>query len=253
MGNNKLRIAIVSSPRCGNTWIRSTLSAAMNLVELSAHNYLDIAQPLPDRCILQVHWYREPNYQKWLHSHEFKVITLARHPLDILVSVTSFVRYEPMTERWLEGNAGLPGALRGKAPCSPDFLHYALSFEAENLLAVSYQWWHEPSALKLRYEDGVADIERTVLQVARYLGEDIGASRAWLDHASLPKMQALPNHHGWQGRPGLWRELILPQDALRIYLHHRNVFRRLGYSIEPYFYFLSRKTAEKNWIALSPC
>jgi len=244
-----LRIAIISSPRCGNSWIRSTLAAALQIEEIAVHNYLDAPTELPEKCILQIHWYREPNFQAWLKAHNFKIITIARHPLDILVSALYFIRHEPQTARWLEGNAGLPGNLIGHAPCSQQFLDYALSYPAENLLSISYQWWHEPQALKLRYEDGVHDPARVLSELVKSLDMNLGSMDPWLGHASLDKMRSTPNRHGWQARPGLWRSLITPQDAVRIFWRHRVIFHKLGYSVGPYL--LSRSAALRNWNELT--
>ena len=51
-----LRIAVISTPRSGNSWIRSVLAGALGMQEIAVHNYLDIQEQLPDRCFLQIHW-----------------------------------------------------------------------------------------------------------------------------------------------------------------------------------------------------
>jgi hypothetical protein len=74
---------------------------------------------------------------------------LARHPLDVLVSMLNFIRHEPLTARWLEGNAEIPKTLVGQAPTSENFLNYAMSWGAENLLGnlctgrYATTAWHE--------------------------------------------------------------------------------------------------------------
>jgi hypothetical protein len=242
-----MRIAIVSSPRSGNTWVRSILRDGLDLEEIAVHNYLD-AVHIPERCVFQLHWYREPNFQDFLARHRFQIITLARHPLDVLISVLHFIRHEPDTAKWLGGNCELPEALPGRSPVSDEFLDYALSFGSENLLSVTYQWWHEKSAIRIRYEDFVAatDVEADKLAV------QLEACGEHLRHAvainSLEVFKALPNRHGWQGCPGLWRELIPYENAAAIYARHHRVFQTLGYSIDPTD--LSREAAERNWTAL---
>jgi hypothetical protein len=240
-----LRVAIVSSPRSGNSWIRSTLAGALQAQEIAVHNYLDAPADIPKRCILQLHWYREPNFQRWLLSRDFKIVTIARHPLDVLVSALKFIRYEPETSRWLEGNTGLPGGLIASAPCSEEFLAYATSFEAENLLSISYQWWHDEHVLKVRYEDAILDPVGVLGNLIETCGGEPGAVLPWLDRVSLEKMRALPNRHGWQAKPGLWKQLIPPLDALRIFRRHRTIFRKMGYSVIPHI--LSRRKALYNW------
>lgn len=213
--------------------------------EVAVHNYLDAPSPLPMRCFLQIHWYREPNFQLWLRENQFTVMTVARHPLDVLISALHYIRYEPGTARWLEGNTNLPGALIGVSPSSPEFVEYALSMGAENLLSITYQWWQDPAALRLRYEDAVASPESVLGAQVAALGGDPRELSPFLEHLSIEKMRATPNRHGWQGRPGLWRRLIVPRDAVRIYQRHQRIFDALGYSIGTYF--LTRKSAQRNW------
>ena len=243
------RLAIVSSPRSGNSWVRLVLAGALGVPELSVHNYLDLPAELPPRCVLQMHWVREPNFRRWLRAHGFTVVTIARHPLDLLLSALHFVASEPETARWLEGDAGLPGGLAGAAPGSAAFLGYALGFGAETLLSVTYQWWQEPAAVRLRYEALVRDPAALLGALVASCGGDPGQVATWLEEASLPAMQARANRHGWQGSPGLWRRLIVPRDARRIFHRHRQVFQTLGYGVPPYF--LSRAAAARNWQALA--
>lgn len=83
-------------------------SQAFELDLLRFHNYLE-AGPIPDRCVLQIHWYREPNFQRFLFENRFKVVSIARHPLDVLISILHFIRYDQSTE-----NAG--SRVMGKFP-----------------------------------------------------------------------------------------------------------------------------------------
>lgn len=242
-----MRVAIISSPRSGNSWLRWLLRDGLALHEVAVHNYLDIGS-IPERCVLQLHWYREPNFQDFLSKHQFQVVTVARHPLDVLVSVLHFVRYEPETAKWLGGNCELPQSLAGQSPASDEFLEYAVSFGSENLLSVTYQWWQDHTAIKVRYEDLVA---APAIEAAR-LFERLGASTERIPEAvsanSLDTFKALPNRHGWQGRPGLWQELIPFENAHAIFARHRAAFEKLGYAIEPTP--LTREIAESNWARL---
>ena len=243
-----MRIAIVSSPRSGNTWLRCLLRDSLELQEVAVHNYLD-ADFIPERCVFQLHWYREPNFQRFLLEHQFQVITIARHPLDILISVLHFVRYEPETAKWLGGNCELPSLLRERSPASREFLEYALSFGSENLLSVTYQWWHDHSAIKVTFEDFVAAPALHFQRLAEQLGVSTGRILDALAANSLDMFKALPNRHGWQGKPGLWRELIPFENAAAIFDRHHDIFEKLGYAIEPTQ--LEFERAENNWRALS--
>lgn len=243
------RIAIVSSPRSGNTWVRKIIAGAMNIQEIAVHNYLDISGEIPEECVLQVHWYREPNFQKWLVDNGFKVVVVSRHPLDVLLSVLNFARYAPQANRWLQGNTEVQSLSEDIDPVSEEFLRFAMGFGFENLLSVSYQWWHEPSALKVRYEDCVSAPAAIFGQLIEELGGEAGSVPEFLERFSLQNMRDSPTRHGWQGRPGLYKELIPTFFAVRIYWSHRRLFQRMNYGLTPYF--LSPGKAKALWQELS--
>jgi hypothetical protein len=245
---DQLRLAIVSTPRSGNYWVRSVLQDAFGLNEISVHNYMDI-DVIPNRCSLQLHWYREPNFQRFLSENGFQIVVIARHPLDVLVSVLHFIQHEPLTARWLEGNAEIPLSLKGRPPTSDEFMEYALSWGAENLLSVTYEWWHDRGAVRIRYEDVVRSPYVEFAKLAQALGLAPDNIEQAVSKLSLAHFQTMPNRHGWQGQPGLYRSLITFPDALRIFLRHKRVFDTLGYSVRPSL--LTKKVALRNWETLT--
>jgi hypothetical protein len=240
-----MRIAIVSSPRCGNTWVRSVLSSTLSLPEIGVHNYLDVTSELPQNCALQVHWYREPNFQRFLREHGFRVVVIARHPLDLLISVLHFVRHEPLTSEWLLGNAEIPTQLAGQSPTSDIFMDYALSWGAENLLSISYQWWHDSSVIRVKYEDLVASPAAKFEGLVQQLSGDGGLLGEAIARFDIDHFRSTPNKHGWQGQPGLWRQLLPFKRAREIYVRHRRVFETLDYEVP--FSWLTTAAAAANW------
>lgn len=245
---DRLRVAVVSTPRSGNTWVRSVLGEILELEQIAVHNYAEIGK-IPDRCIVQLHWYRESNFQRFLNENGFRILVLARHPLDVLISILNFVRHEPQTARWLEGNAEIPTDFAGKPPTSREFLRYATSWGAENVLSISYQWWHHAGAVKARYEDLVRRPADALLELARAFAPDACDRNGAVSRFNLDFFQQLPNRHGWQGRSGLWRKLILRSDAQKIYRRHRRIFDVLGYSVG--VYWLTRAAASRKWEELA--
>ena len=243
-----MRIAIIGTPRSGNTWVRSVLRDALDLPEFAVHNYRDLPPVLPERAILQLHWYREPGFQAFLHGNGFRTVVLARHPLDVLLSVLHFVRHEPRTSRWLEGNVELPAALSSGSPVSEAFERYATSWGAENLLSVSCQWWLDSAATRMRYEDLVDDPRRAFRHLIGALGGEDGRLDAALAGNGFDVFRRTPNRHGWQGTPGLWRRLIPPAVARRIRSRHARVFDTLGYRVPRYV--LTRRQARQTWTHL---
>ncbi len=244
------RIAIISTPRSGNTWVRSVLARALDLDQLTAHSLYDLPTELPHRLILQLHWYREPKFQSFLQANGFQTLVLARHPLDVLLSVLHFARGEAEVAYWLGGDAGLPADMGASEPMSKVFRVYSTGQGAANLLSVSYQWWQEPTAVTARYEDLVREPAKGFERLVAALGG--GREHSLKEALSidwLSVFQSLPNRHGWHGKLGLWRELITTDMALRIYFRHRRVFQRLGYSIP--ITLRARHAAERNWKRLA--
>lgn len=242
-----MRIAVVSSPRSGNTWIRSMLGDCLNVPQYAAHNYLEFPI-LPEDCIIQIHWYREPNFQKFLIDNGFKVIVISRHPFDILVSLAHFIQYEPLTSRWLEGNAEIPEKLSGKSPASAEFLEYALSWGAENLLSVTYQWWHDQNSIRLRYEDFIRDPVNEMTKLINIFDGRVGQLDKVIEENDLEKFRRTPNNHGWQGREGVWKDLVPDKFGDIIYQKYELLFKTLYY--EEYRSNISRDDAINNWSVL---
>lgn len=240
-----MRIAIIGTPRSGNSWVRSVLREALDLQDMAVHNPRDIPPDLPRRLVLQVHWYREPNFQDFLRTEEFRPVVISRHPLDVLISAWHFAPHEPLTARWLEGNAELPTGIGDHPPASRTFLSYATSWGAENLLSISYQWWHEPTAIRFRYEDLVRDPLRSFGDLVRRLGGSSRQLPAALERNRLDVFQRLANRHGWHGRPGLWRTMLTPMAAFRIWRRHHRVFETLGYGLP--VSAVGRHRAARNW------
>ncbi len=106
------RIAIVSTPRTGNTWLRRMLDSVYSLPQVVANFPHDIDwQQLPERCILQHHWDADPELRAKLEAHRFRIITLSRHPLDVLISILHFASVHPDTGTWFAGAAAVkPGS-----------------------------------------------------------------------------------------------------------------------------------------------
>jgi hypothetical protein len=245
------RVAIISSPRSGNTWLRRLLASVLGLWDTSAHTPDDIPwETLPSGCILQIHWLPDPSFMHLLGRYCFATVTLARHPLDLLISILHFSAHEPETSRWLNGMGGSEASIRGVTPQSAAFVEYAISARARALLSVSALWWQRPDCCTIYYEDLVhytAPVLRKLIHTLT--GEQRSVDNAIAQH-TLEKLRAtVRNWHFWQGRPGLWRSLLTPQDADQIARAHWDIFRILGYTCRP-DRTLSAFEAEANWLDL---
>ncbi len=153
---------MVSTPRSGNSWLRRLLDHVYGFSgedrgELALYNPLEAPwSGLPGRCVLMTHWPRAGPLPALLEEHGFRVVTLARHPLDVLISI---LHYAPSgaSLRWMEGDQGDERPIFGASPRSAAFLDYATGPRARALLSVSPAWWSAPGSLRVRYEDLVRD------------------------------------------------------------------------------------------------
>jgi hypothetical protein len=246
------RIAVISTPRSGNTWIRHLVGGAYDLPVASRHELADADwAALPEALALQIHWPREPGFLDRLRAHGFRVLTVARHPLDVLISILHVAVYDVESERWLAGRGGDERGLWGAWPRSPAFLDYATGPRAAALLAVTADWWGRPDAVSVRYEDFVADPAAATRALEPHFGPlRCPSLDALLERTSLAQMaRDFTNNHFWKGQPGLWRRLLPAAEARAIAEAHAAVFETLGYTCDP-DPDLDPETADRNWLAL---
>src|SRR5262245_66165344 len=101
MRRPRLRVAIVATPRSGNTWLRSLLGSLYGLDDVVCDRPEEVPwEALPERCVLQLHWSPDRDLRELLQDHEFHPVTVARHPLDLLLSILHFSTTWPGTSRW---------------------------------------------------------------------------------------------------------------------------------------------------------
>jgi hypothetical protein len=250
-GKSRLRVAIVSTPRSGNTWLRQLLASAYRVHTLAVHRPGDIDwSQLPDDCVLQLHWHPTAEFRELLDHGGFRPLVLARHPLDVLLSILHFALHDESADRWLDGQEGNELAICGAMPTSAAFVEYATGPRARALLSISRQWWQEPACLHIRYEDLVADPVFEFNKLQEQLGVFPRASvEEAIGSASLAKMRAdsRSKHHFWQGTPGLWRKMFPGNLVAEIAASLQADFSEPRYSwdADPE---LTHAQAEANWI-----
>jgi hypothetical protein len=249
-----LRLALISTPRSGNTWLRHLLGKVFAAHELAVHDPADVDwSNLPRDCIVQMHEHRTPALERKLSDHGFRVVVLARHPLDVLLSVLHFATHDGSTHRWLRGEGGNERSLYGAMPGSAAFLDYAQGKRATALLSVSPQWWDAPACLGLTYEDLVAKPKNVLQSVVDAVGVPPRVPLATAVAATtLANLRAMHRgrHHFWQGQPGHWRRLLVAEVASAIAGAQASVMRRFNYlcDADPH---LSRSQADAHWIDLN--
>jgi hypothetical protein len=216
---------------------------------LAAHSRDEIPwEALPEDIVLQLHERADPALLGALDRHDFQVVAVARHPLDVLLSILHFARHDPSPARWLEDEPGDELGLIHASPLDEVFAEYAVGRRAQALLRISCQWWSQAEAVRVRYEH-LCDRPENVLEA---LG---GLSRANVgdvvaNHTLDRLRQVFPGQHFWQGSPGHWRSLLPPVVARMIAEAHPQSFELLGYACDPDPQ-LTSEGAEENWLRIA--
>lgn len=225
-----MKIALLGSPRCGNNWVRRVISDVLGFPHFAAHSVKDFPKELPTNCVLNIHALNERPDNEFFERHSCKIIVLARHPLDIFVSVLQFARNEPAVHKWLDGLCEIPYDVTRLCPDDAAFVEWMTGAGARRLLSVSLSWWRDPrSIIRLRYEDLVRRPRDNFNNVFNYLGSRrVNPLNTALDKYTVTYFAEFKNH-GWLGRPETYRKFITSPNCERVYASQAEYFITLGY------------------------
>ena len=195
---------------------------------------------------MQLHARRTTELETLVAEHGFHVAVLARHPLDVLISILHFARHEPETANWLNGAGGDERSILDAEPTSRAFVRYATSRRAKALLSVSPQWW-DRADVRMRYEDLVSNTRSELELVVRSLEQDpVRGYDHVLDEVTFESLQReAANVHFWRGNPNSWQMLPTIPIARKLMDTHREVVAKLGYATLP-----DEQTARQRWADL---
>jgi len=249
-----LRLAVISSPRSGNTWLRQMIAALYGLEQMQVHFPDHIPwENLPRRCIVQIHWDPEPEFTERLDRAGFQVVAIGRHLFDILLSYLNYVYYVHQEGYCSGGGACEECVIVGQTPQSPQFREYAASDRAALLFGYTPKWWDRPGVIQFRYEDLIADAKPPLQNLVARLGEEPVRSIAEVIEANamghMKPNRDIWQYHFWQGRPGLWRSMIPQDEALWLAEQRRDYFETIGYPVDP-DPTLEPLQADLNWLQL---
>jgi hypothetical protein len=234
MSKPPLRVVIVSTPRVGNTWINFCLADISKVTTLAAHRYTDLKDmELPEGLVLQVHAsYQDNGFKQFIQENNLKVVTVARHPLDVLISMLRFVQVESSPLQWLDGTVGVE-TLYGVDPSQKKFIDWCLGEGAEQLLKISYDWAKLGQAYVVRYEDMLADPTKQMKGLLAGLGVKASSSdvRESLERFSPDFFKNLSSHHGWRATKDNWKNFFTKSDAQKIYKKYAKIFDYFHYDV----------------------
>ena len=245
-----IRLAVVGTPRSGNSWLRFLFHRGYGLPVYAVHDLTDeFCAALPPEAVVQVHWRRTPEFERRLADHGFRVVAPVRHPLDTLISVLHFCWYEPDTGSWLLGTGGNEDGLKAAMPRSRCFVDYCTGPRAAALLSVSADWHGRPDVLSVRYEEMVADPKGGLLRLVDQIGPlRRGSAEEVLSECSMDSSRRdSRNNHFWKGQPGLWKSLLPAAEAEEILAAVRPACERFGYDPAP-DPALTPAAADANWV-----
>jgi hypothetical protein len=230
-----MKLALVSTPRSGNTWLRHILANLYRLESYAVHRPEDLDwENLPENTIVQIHWRKSSEFLWLLSSHGFQIVTIARHPLDVLISILHFSSFEPQTALWLAGEGGGESLILGTSPLGKEFFSYASGPRAKAILSITPEWWMEEGVVAVRYEDLVFQPSVVLETVFQRLGSPIADYDNILKLYTLDKLRlSSSNQHYWKGSPGIWRLLLPAKLALHLAVIHSEIFISLNYPCDP--------------------
>lgn len=250
MPSTPLRIALVCTPRSGNNWLRLLLGAALELPTLAVHEITEeqLAE-LPPECIFAIHARRDPDFVAMLNQHGFRLLTISRHPCDVLVSILQFAVHESESGRWLNYRGGDETGILGTTPRSRSFAEYACGERAKQLFGVTADWWDDPDTVTVRYEElvknPIAELERLVAEFRPSMTPNL---EEIVNRYSLQERRLNTFHNQiWKGTPGHWRAYITAEIAQEIAAAHTDLFLKLEYECDP-DPDLTDSQADRNWV-----
>jgi hypothetical protein len=252
-GLGSTRIAILATPRSGNTFLRLMLQQVLALDELPIYHPGDVDwTDLPERVIMQLHWPRTDYLQSLLNAAGVRVVTVSRHPFDVLVSILRFAQTEPDTVKWLWGEGGDEEALLDADPASERFARWAMSKRPLALLEVTQSWLADTRTEHIRYD---ALVESAESEIARLLDRwslaPVSAISKAVETYSPRRVNELAGlSHAWIGSPGVWREVLPSALVEQLRIQYRDQLVRLGVSADAWT-VLDDETARTRWHQLA--
>lgn len=229
------------------------LTALFGLEERAAHAPEEFDwHRLPRRSVIQVHWPATSSFAAQLNDHGFHIVVPVRHPLDTLISILHFATHEPQTARWLDGAYGDERSILNVEPCSKLFVDYATGPRAKALIGVSSEWSSQHGIISVRFEDLVRHPAHELQRIVdRSDVRPLTSVDKAIEKISFARMQSeVDNEHFWQGRPGLWRNLLPPDYAQALSEPYRRHAARQGYDLTPNP-DLTLEIARREWATLS--
>ena len=243
-------VLLAATPRSGNTLVQRLFAEVGGYSVVAAPTVADLEpDAIHGRVFIQCHAPADRHAHRFAAAIGARVVTVARHPLDVLLSVLHFSRHEPQILDWLDGAVLSPDSLRGASPTGDRFLRWAGRRGAARLLGITHRWWRESGVERIRYEELVADPGRVVDELFAALGVDADGEESRVAEVRETALAGLANHHRWRATPEGWRDLLTAEVAAQLGRRHQAVLDDLGYTVDadPSVPPLTESAARRNW------
>jgi hypothetical protein len=182
-----------------------------------------------------------------------RVVTVSRHPFDVLVSILRFAQTEPDTVEWLWGEGGDEEALLDADPASERFARWAMSKRPRALLAVSESWLADSRTEQVRYDALVESAESEIAHLLlRWSLAPVSPIAEAVQAFAPRRVNELAGlSHAWIATPGVWKEVLPSRLVEQLQNQYRHQLLRLGVSADAGS-ALDDETARTRWHQLVP-
>jgi hypothetical protein len=203
-----LRVAIVSTPKTGNTWLKNILSVAYNIPIVTLPRQFNAAEAskLGPSWVSHEHYFPSAEVFTWAEQNNIRLLTTIRHPCDILISLyhytLNFAGEQQVDQRLLS-------AAKADGENLSDRLADFIEKHFFSYLNTSIAWHQTGRSCVVRYEDLWRDPVTTLTRLTSKLGplsdEVIESAIARCDFELLRKKAGKHQKFYRQGNVGNWR------------------------------------------------
>ncbi len=246
-------VLITTSPGSGGPLLQRMVADLTGFPTLAASTVADLdPDSVAGPALIHVHAPNDRQARKFVAATDAEVITVARHPFDVLLSAAHASHLEHTALDWLDGAViPSPEALRGASPTSEQFLTWATDKGAARLLDITRRWWRDGTTHRVRYEDLIADPPGAIGKLLAGLGIAPDLAETHADHLRALAGGEQGDPHRWRNVPNGWRDLLPVETATRVHRAHRRAFLDLDYTLLAADPLLDEITAASNWRALT--
>jgi hypothetical protein len=235
---HELKILVTSTPKTGNNWIKQLLAAAYHLPmgKLQEPFVAGQLDGLGDRWIGHQHYYPTQELLDWIAARNVVVVTTARHPGDVLVSLYYHIRNRQHGPGDRVGRATtMESDRRGPGKYTAKYVRQEFFL----VLDVSIAWMRSGSSLIVRYEDmwrdPVGTLTELTSQIAPLSQDRIVRAVAQCQIGKLRGMYDPKGRFFRKGTIGNWVQELPDEikELFRRYEPYPTQFATLGYTMDP--------------------